>query len=634
MSGTPRDPFRGTDGPRLIRPGIALLCSLLPPAEARLCAREAYRLGVSPLEYAVATRRLTEKEVVQAVAATLGGATADIGAPGWRFAAALTSVPDTLEAGSAVLIAPDGCRKLVFAPRIGDLDRLLAMAPRTGKHTRSLTLATREAFEVLVHREGQEAWTKAAVRSLLVEAPTHSAADRARMARWGFLLLALLACLTIVMVASSPQTCLLCGLILLVFCLGWSLFRGLAALHSPRAMPRLSLRDQDLPRYSIICPLYRETSVITQLVNAIASMDYPLVRLDVLFVVERDDPETRLALEALPIPFPHRIIEAPPEGPRTKPKALMLALPFARGSCVVVYDAEDIPHPGQLREAAETFAAGDLRLGCLQAPLAIDVTRDGRRPGWRDHLYRAEYAGLFRVMLPFLAARGWPIPLGGTSNHFRRACLRQSGGWDPYNVTEDADLGLRLSRNGWLIGALRLPTHEETPADWRGWFGQRSRWFKGWLQTGIVLLHDPPGLVREMGWRHAVLAMFILAGAALTPLVHALGLLGLAALAWHGVALSTILGWIVASAAVTALVAVVDAEGLDREGAPRHAAFWLVLTPAIHLALATAALAAILALVRHPYHWEKTAHGPKQAGRAKRAGVRSRPFSMIRLTAP
>ena len=193
------------------------------------------------------------------------------------------------------------------------------------------------------------------------------------------------------------------------------------------------------------------------------------------FVLEADDHETRAALLRLNLGPPFEIITAPPIGPRTKPKALNVALPFARGSYTVVYDAEDLPEPDQLRRALDTFAKGGNRLACVQASLTIDNTTDN----WLARMFTANYAGQFDAFLPGLAALRLPFPLGGSSNHFRTALLRKAGGWDPYNVTEDADLGIRLYRLGYRSAALSSATYEEAPPPFLPWLRQRTRWYKG-----------------------------------------------------------------------------------------------------------------------------------------------------------
>jgi hypothetical protein len=235
--------------------------------------------------------------------------------------------------------------------------------------------------------------------------------------------------------------------------------------------------DDRLPIYAIICALYREANVVNRLVAAIRALDYPLEKLDVKFVLEADDHETRRALANLDLGPPFEIITAPPIGPRTKPKALNVALPFARGSFTVVYDAEDVPEPDQLRCALDVFTAADARLACVQASLTIDNTTDS----WLARMFTAAYAGQFDAFLPGLAALHLPLPLGGSSNHFRTTALRRVGGWDPYNVTEDADLGIRLARLGYRSTALSSATYEEAPASFGPWLRQRTRWYKGWM---------------------------------------------------------------------------------------------------------------------------------------------------------
>jgi cellulose synthase/poly-beta-1,6-N-acetylglucosamine synthase-like glycosyltransferase len=175
----------------------------------------------------------------------------------------------------------------------------------------------------------------------------------------------------------------------------------------------------------------------------------------------------------------HMQVLVVPEGaPRTKPRATQYALQFARGEYVVVYDAEDAPEPDQLRRALAALRAGGERLGCLQAQLNIynsDAT-------WFTRQFTVEYTALFDCILPTLERLRLPVPLGGTSNHFPRAVLDAVGGWDPYNVTEDADLGIRLARAGWHVGVLNSTTWEEAPPTFRIWKGQRTRWLKGWMQ--------------------------------------------------------------------------------------------------------------------------------------------------------
>ena len=260
---------------------------------------------------------------------------------------------------------------------------------------------------------------------------------------------------------------------IVVFKAAASLLVQVAALAPPRL-----LTDEALPTYTVVAPLYQESAMAAQLLHAIRALDYPPEKLTVVVVLEPDDPKT-LAAVAQASGGSGLIVLVAPEGrPRTKPRALNVALAQLNSEFVVIYDAEDRPHPAQLREAAARFAAGDGRLACLQAPLRIDGART-----WLQRQFALEYAVQFEAILPVLAILGLPFPLGGTSNHFRTDALRAVGGWDAFNVTEDADVGFRLAHAGFRTGVLQSPTFEEAPRNLAEWAPQRARWIKGYIQT-------------------------------------------------------------------------------------------------------------------------------------------------------
>lgn len=196
----------------------------------------------------------------------------------------------------------------------------------------------------------------------------------------------------------------------------------------------------------------------------------------------------------------------------------------ARAAFVVVYDAEDRPHPQQLREAYTTFRNEPDEMACLQAPLIISNASSS----WLSACFALEYSGLFRCMLPALAAHGLPLPLGGTSNHFRTAVLRRAGAWDPYNVTEDADLGLRLHRLGYRCGVIRRQTLEDAPTSLSVWLNQRTRWYKGWLQSWLVMTRAPFATARDMGWFAYMVFQLLIGGMLLSSLAHPLLFVSLA----------------------------------------------------------------------------------------------------------
>jgi glycosyltransferase XagB len=184
----------------------------------------------------------------------------------------------------------------------------------------------------------------------------------------------------------------------------------------------------------------------------------------------------------------------------------------------VVFDAEDVPAPSQLRQALAVFRAGGPNVACVQARLNIDNANDS----WLTRQFTLEYSALFDGLLPALTRMGLPVPLGGTSNHFPRAVLEQLGGWDPYNVTEDADVGLRIARAGLDVAMVRSTTWEEAPVAFRAWLYQRTRWMKGWMQTWLVHMRQPGRFARELGWKRFLGGQALMGGMVLSALIHPL----------------------------------------------------------------------------------------------------------------
>jgi cellulose synthase/poly-beta-1,6-N-acetylglucosamine synthase-like glycosyltransferase len=256
-----------------------------------------------------------------------------------------------------------------------------------------------------------------------------------------------------------------------------------------------ALRDGDLPVYSILVPMYHEGVSVRPLVESLRNLDYPPDKLDVQFLLEEDDGETRGVADGLALPPGFRITLVPVSLPRTKPKACNVGLAAARGKYLVIYDAEDRPERDQLRKAVIGFARAGSRTVCLQSRLNFYNPRQNLM----TRLFAAEYSAWFDLSLPGLSAAGAVIPLGGTSNHFVAARLRELLGWDAYNVTEDCDLGIRIHRAGYRTRMLRTTTWEEACGRLRFWIPQRTRWIKGYIQTYLVHMRRPLRLWRELG---------------------------------------------------------------------------------------------------------------------------------------
>ena len=259
-----------------------------------------------------------------------------------------------------------------------------------------------------------------------------------------------------------------------------------------RAVP-----DESLPIYTVLIPAYREPEVINELIQRVTLFEYPPDRLDVKLLVEADDRETIEAVDDAMPGDQFELVLVPPAEPRTKPKALNYGLTLARGEFVAIYDAEDEPEPLQLRRAAVVLGRLGPDIACVQAKLTYHNPMQNMITKW----FTIEYALWFSFFLPGLASMHAPIPLGGTSNHFRRVALQALGAWDPYNVTEDADLGIRMFREGYSVRVLESETYEEANSDFVNWMKQRSRWLKGYLQTYAVHLRQPREVRRELGWK-------------------------------------------------------------------------------------------------------------------------------------
>ena len=440
----------------------------------------------------------------------------------------------------------------------------------------------------------------------------------------------------VVLLTLAPMLLLdVCGVILAVWFLLFTSLRLAGCFSPPKKRPRLPrLHDSQLPIYTVVAALYREASSVAPLMQHIEDLDYPREKLDIKLVIEADDLQTRAAIARLG-PMPHvQIIIAPDAGPRTKPKALNCALIFARGTFITVFDAEDRPEPGQLRAALDVFRTHGPDVVCAQASLCIDNTADG----WLPRMFTAEYAGQFDVFLQGFSNFEMPLPLGGSSNHFRTCVLREVGGWDPYNVTEDADLGFRLARFGYRSVMFPSTTYEEAPARFRSWLRQRSRWMKGWMQTWSVHLRSPLKLWRDAGAGGFFALNIIVGGNVLTALTHPF-LLGELLVRSVMSVLDDNVSSFFAKPFIELYLATIAAGYLSTIAigliglAKRNLlgeAWVLVLTPVYWVCLSIAAWRALYQLLTEPYHWEKTEHGLAQhsriaAQRRTEPGERRRP---------
>ncbi|MCV7054154.1 glycosyltransferase [Mycolicibacterium gilvum] len=394
----------------------------------------------------------------------------------------------------------------------------------------------------------------------------------------------------------------------------WLLVQGLRSPslltisdEEARAVP-----DNQLPVYTVLLPVYNEPSIVHNLIAGVGRLEYPKDKLEILLLVEEDDIATRRAMATTELEAV-RLILVPNSQPKTKPKACNygMATPGLKGEMVTIYDAEDIPDPLQLRKAVVAFQQLPDNVGCLQARLGYFNEEQNLLTRW----FSMEYDQWFGMTLPAVEAAGCVVPLGGTSNHMRTSVWRAIGGWDEFNVTEDADLGVRLARAGYRTRILDSVTLEEANSDVLNWIRQRSRWYKGYLQTMLVHLRHPAALWSQIGGK-GILRLLNITGA--VPLVAVMNLIFWSTMAtWIlgrpqfvemafptltyyvyltmylvGAPLSVYLGLIV----------------LQHLGKP-HLWWAAILVPLYWVLQSIAAMKAILQLVTRPHFWEKTVHG-------------------------
>jgi cellulose synthase/poly-beta-1,6-N-acetylglucosamine synthase-like glycosyltransferase len=379
-----------------------------------------------------------------------------------------------------------------------------------------------------------------------------------------------------------------------------------------------------VPCFSILIPLLREPEVLPLLIEGLERLDWPSERLDVLLILEEGDEATSDALAAMRLPVFCRTLVIPEGGPRTKPRALNLALDFARGDVIGIYDAEDRPEPDQLRRVAAMLAESASDVACIQCRLSYYNPREN----WLTRCFSIEYAMWFDVLIAGFSDLGLPIPLGGTSVFFRRHALESLGGWDAHNVTEDADLGMRLVRRGWRCGVSRSTTFEEANSRLLPWIRQRSRWLKGYIITWLVHMRRPLALWREMGPAGFIGFQTVFLGAIVAylglPLFWAFWATALTGTGPQWLAATPLwLLWSVAIVQIGGWLAMLLAAVIATR---RRGQSWLLpWVPSLLLYWPIGAAAAYLALAEllvAPTLWRKTRHGVGRVAAAELARAR------------
>lgn len=427
-------------------------------------------------------------------------------------------------------------------------------------------------------------------------------------------IMTILSFLALAMILANEST-----LIILVFCcsaffLANAIFKlclfGQAAPVNQEKPVKSSVQDDFLPSITILVPLYEEAATLPSIISALSAIDYPRQKLDIKFVFEEGDTPTISMAQKLIRDLDIEIIITPDFAPRTKPKACNYALFQATGDIIVIYDAEDIPDTQQLRKAAHAFFTGTTDLACVQSRLNYYNSREN----WLTGLFALEYYSWFGFFLPGLQKLNAPIPLGGTSNFIRTDVLRKLGAWDAFNVTEDADLGLRLARAGYKTEIIESETLEEATCTIRSWIKQRTRWIKGHLQTWLVHIRSDSLADETDGFGARVAVHLFLAGNFFSALVAPILWLFFGVSYLGGINLPGALdhptlnqlsifilmvGYI--SAIVMNLAAALVNKRLDLVG-------YIFFVPAYWIANSVAAYRAVYELITNPFYWSKTRH--------------------------
>ncbi len=560
---------------------------------------------------------VAEHEVVEALGRQSGLPLVDL-TPDTVDPAVARLIPEQLgrEAGALPLSRTNGTI-VVGCTDLPDRCGFAEVAAHLGQRATPVLVAE-SAFDATLHHLYREEYLDQSSAQLARQAPADSASRILLRGQLVFLV-ALLAVVAIGIVQATMLTLILLAALSTLFYTVFSVYK-LRLIHLSLSGPReapvsaaeiAALDDRDLPIYTILVPVYREAEVLPILTRAIDQLDYPKSKLDVRILLEEDDSETIQAARDANLPGYFCPVIVPAGKPRGKPRACNYGLIHARGEYVVIFDAEDIPEPDQLKKALVAFEKGGPSLACVQAKLNYFNADQNLLTRW----FTAEYSTWFDLFLPGLSASNAPIPLGGTSNHFRTSSLKELGAWDPFNVTEDADLGIRLFKAGYTTAVIDSTTYEEANSEVYNWIRQRSRWIKGYIVTYLVHMRHPIRLWKSMGTRSFWSMQFFVGG---TPLVLLLNpIFWMLTVLWFLTEADLIEEmfptsiFYVGAAALYfgnfafAYMNVLGCLRRQQYGAIRYA----LLSPIYWALMSVAAWKGFLQLFYAPSYWEKTRHG-------------------------
>ena len=383
-----------------------------------------------------------------------------------------------------------------------------------------------------------------------------------------------------------------------------------------------AIDEHDLPIYTILIPVYKEKEVIKYLLERVSQFDYPKYKLDVRILLEEDDKETIETVRGMNLPSYFTPVIVPYSMPKTKPKACNYGLIGSKGELCVIYDAEDRPEPDQLKKAYLAFQRLPEEYVCVQAKLNYFNSEEN----WLTKLFTQEYSMWFELLLVGIMQLNVPIPLGGTSNHFKTSFLKVVGGWDPFNVTEDADLGIRLYKHHCRTAVIDSRTWEEANCNLKNWIRQRSRWLKGYMQTFLVHMRHPITFFKQIGFKGMLGYLAMIFGTPFLPLINPIFWAMLIIwLVFKPAWIQTMFPGLIYYVATVQLIVgnfmfvymnmlgtyyvVRDCTLKKKQPFSYSTIRYALLTPLYWVFMSIAAYKALGQLFSKPFYWEKTHHG-------------------------
>lgn len=526
-----------------------------------------------------------------------------------------------------VVVAVD---KILTESQIENLESIL-------EYTVEQVLASHLELELLWRQAYSSELMAISVDKLAVESPEQSARTVFTNRQISGIIIVLI-CVMIGMTIKPFTTVLIVNVIIQIAYFLVSTLKFLMILRGTRPTSQIKISDEEvaeldertLPIYTILVPMYKESRVIRELIENLERLDYPKFKLDIRLLIEEDDVEAQELLSSLKLPNYYTSIIVPHSNPKTKPKACNYGLIHARGEYVVIYDAEDRPEPDQLKKVHIAFNRSPISCCCIQAKLNYFNSEQNLLTRW----FTQEYSMWFDLLLPGLMQMNIPIPLGGTSNHFKTEILKRLNAWDPYNVTEDADLGIRLYGEGYTTGIVDSKTWEEANSRTGNWIRQRSRWIKGYMVTWIVHMRSPLRLWRQVGTRGMLGVQVIVLATPLLPLINPF--LWTLIILWYSTrnqlipmmfpgpiyyiaAVELVIGnFLFVFSNVAGVYKVIGDLHAKRDFSLSYRLIkYALLTPLYWVLMSVAAYKAAWQLIFRPFYWEKTDHGLTKKNKSK-----------------